>query len=400
MATVPNRYLPGDYAGSTQRHTPVGYGRRGNPFYSESAYRQRHGGHLPTDPTQQPLNRPSRTNRQAVIHRAVGRVSAALQKANPDMSRKSAAQYAKEILTHVGADGKPLYTLGRGGSIFFRGQKYSPAQIAGSTFAQRATGAFAQKQNEAAISGDPGYLQAMANLGLSRDQSVAGLQDQQRQALIEFGDPTFAGTDAQTAAEAAVNPFSTTRLQAQQYAQQQQAARSQANRLGTAYGGGLESGLSAAQQSYAGQVQDTAAKLEALLGAINTQQAGAQQAYDVGQQQARMDAYNALLASGAIHAATPPKWAIGTYAVKGYGGVPSGGGQAGHPPAPPPPGGATPQWPTPIWQAGGGGGLPSAPRPGLPGAPIGGAGGHMPPATYGQQQPLDTAALLRRYGVG
>jgi hypothetical protein len=40
------------------------------------------------------------------------------------------------------------------------------------------------------------------------------------------------------------------------------------------------------------------------------------QTYTQGQSQAALDAYNALLASGSIHAAKPPAWAVGTYQIR------------------------------------------------------------------------------------
>jgi hypothetical protein len=180
---------------------------------------------------------------------------------------------------------------------------------------QQATGALASQRNQAAIQGDPQYLQTVAQLAQARDQSLAGLDDQTRQSLIEYGDPTFAGSDAQTAAAASQNPFSTASLQRQNYQSNLSQEQQQANRLGVSAGGGI-SGRAGVQQQYAGQVQDAITKLQQLLGATAQERAMAGQTYTQGQSQAALDAYNALLASGSIHAAKPPSWAVGTYQIR------------------------------------------------------------------------------------
>jgi hypothetical protein len=208
---------------------------------------------------------------------------------------------------------------------------------------QQATGALASQRNQAAIQGDPQYLQTVAQLAQARDQSLAGLDDQTRQSLIEYGDPTFAGSDAATAAAASQNPFSTASLQRQNYQSNLSQEQQQANRLGVSAGGGAISGRQGVQQQYAGQVQDAITKLQQLLGATAQERAMAGQTYTQGQSQAALDAYNALLASGSIHAAKPPaSWAVGTYQIRkprgnggggGGGGVKPGGG--GHPGLPP-----------------------------------------------------------------
>jgi hypothetical protein len=255
---------------------------------------------------------PKTTPRRRVINSAISRVAAGIQKNQPTLNAADARKYAAIILS------RPNVTLGKGGNIFWNGKRYNASQFAGSALAQRATGLTAQTSNEAALTGSPAYLQAVAELGLQRDQATAGLDDQQHQSLIQFGDPTFAGSDAATASAAAANPYSTTRLMGTANTNQQNSIRQQANRFGTYYGGGLQSGLDQQQLAYGGQTQDATTKLQSLLTSINTQKALANQAYNVGLAGAKTDAYNQMLASG-YTAASQPQWKPGNYAVKGFG---------------------------------------------------------------------------------
>src|SRR6476659_1705328 len=333
--------------------------------------------------------RPSRVNRSLARDRAIGAVRNGLTDRGIDSNL--ALHLAKVLLTRPGVH------IERGGKLFYHGQEYDPAAFASSHLADIATGKVAEARNQKAIEGDPTYIQGLANLALARDQATAGLADQRRQALIQFGDPSFAGSDALTAGAAAANPFGTSQLLAKQYSDQKLAAANAANRAGVFYGGGEVSGQNQAQRDYAAQNQDATTQLEALLASLYQQNAMATQGYNIGQQQARLDAYNNLLASGAIHASAPPNWGVGNYAYKGFAkrGAAGGGGNRG---------GAQPGG-----QGTRAGGLP-------PGTvyPTGYPGGSPPvysPAQLGTQRqsvqtpvqyPVPTASytdLLKRYGV-
>jgi hypothetical protein len=151
------------------------------------------------------------------------------------------------------------------------------------------------------------------------------------------------------------------------------------------------------QQQYAGQVQDAVTKLQQLLGATAQERAFAGQTYTQGQSQAALDAYNALLASGAIHAAKPPNWAVGSYRIRRPAGpprhpAPGGGGGGGIPPvAVGPGGGGIVGQPPPFRPPGA---IPTPPRP-----TTANAGLNPPPPGGVTQQPLDMQAALRRYGI-
>jgi len=332
--------------------------------------------------------RPSRVSRKQAIQRAVGAVRNAFMEQGVDPNL--ALKYARVILS------RPKVEIGRGGTIYWKGQAYKPDAFATSGLANLITGKTAETKNEAAIKGDPGYLQAIAQLGLARDQATAGLSDQQRQALIQFGDPSFI-TDPTLAAEANANPFSDSRLLAAAYQNQQQAVRQSANNAGVFQGGGLTSGLNEAQRQYAGQNQDAVTKLQQLLASINLQQAQAQQAYGVGQDQAFQDAYQALLASGAIKPAQAPNFAVSGYSLHhparpaggGGGGGGAGGTAPGSAPQPGPPRGTYPtQGGYPV-------NVPPTYNP---------TGTNMParqgfPTQTTYPSPVDFAALQRRYGV-
>lgn len=334
--------------------------------------------------------RGSRVNRQLAAQRAVGAVRNGLTDRGIDS--QLALHLARVLLT------RPGVRIEKGGKILFHGTEYDPAAFAKSHLADIATGTVAQQRNQKAIEGDPGYLQAMANLGLSRDQALAGLADQRRQALIQFGDPSFAGSDALTAGAARANPFGTSQLLAKQYADQKLAAANAANRAGTYFGGGEASGQNQAQRDYAAQNQDATTQLESLLASLDQQNALANQGYSVGQNQAKLDAYNALLASGAIHAASAPNWNVGNFAYKGFArrGAAAGGAGGG--------GGAGPTGtragglpPGTVYPTGYPGGSPPVYNPtqfGVPPARAPGSAGTaypVPVLTYQEQ--------LRKYGV-
>jgi hypothetical protein len=334
-----------------------------------------------------PAPRPTRVSRQLAIQlaiqRAVGAVRNALMESGS--SPADSLRLAPVLLSRPGVQ------IGRGGDILYKGARYDATAFAASKLGQLATGAYAKAQNQKALEGDPGYIQALATLGLQRDQSIAGNDDARRQALIEFGDPSFAKGDATTAGAAGANPFSTSRLLQQAYANAQSQTANTANRAGVYQGGGLTSGLGQDLRDYAGQNQYQTELLQKLLSSLDTQNALAQQGYQVGQAGAQTDAYNAMLASG-YHALTAPDWNAGAIRVRGYGGRGGGGG------------------------AGGGGGRPGPARPPARGTyptrttyPTQGPIQYQPPAPpprgptqtqYPVPNPqFDLDAYLRRYGV-
>jgi hypothetical protein len=388
VAIVPNRYLkppkhPGPFGSP-----PQGAGKGLGAFKGAGGG----GGGKP---------RPSRINRQGIINRAAQSVQQAILVSNPTMSGADAMRFARIALT------RPGVKLGRGGNIFYKppgssgpAQRFAPAAFAKSQLVQQASGLLAQHRNEQAIQGDPQYMQTVAQLAQARDQSLAGLDDQTRQSLIEYGDPTFAGSDAATAAAASQNPFSTANLQRQQYQSNLSQEQQQANRLGVAAGGGAISGQRGVQQQYAGQVQDAVTKLQQLLGATAQERAMAGQTYSQGQSQASLDAYNALLASGAIHAAHAPAWTVGTFRIRkpsgGGGGGGAGGGGGGRPTLPPVapgyPGGPPLSGPPPPYQ---GGNPPTLTNPGLPNRTLNPTIG----TGFGAASPIDLRTTLRRYGI-
>lgn len=292
----------------------------------------RSGRGWPQAPKPPSSTRPNRTNRQRVIARAVESVATAIENANPELSAAQARHYAQVALTRPGVE----LGAGKKGMIFYQGKRYAPAAFGKIPLISAISGATARAKNQAALNANPDYQAALAQLGLARDQSTAGLADQERQALIQYGDPTFAG-DALTAGAAAENPFSTQRLERQAYDQNLLQAQQRANQLGVASGGGAISGQQAAQRQYAADTQDQVSKLQQLLAQVAGQQAAAQQAYSVGQQQAATAAYNAMLQSG-YNAAVAPNYGVGRFqlrqpsrAVKGMGGN-GGGGGGGLPP--------------------------------------------------------------------
>jgi hypothetical protein len=339
-----------------------------------------------------PLPRASRQDHQKLINRTISSVQAALEKADPTVTASQAMRFAKVMLTRPGVQ------IGRGGKIFYQGRQYAPDAFAAAPLAKLITGQKASAANQAAIQGSPDYIQALASLGLQRDQSLAGLDDTQRQALIQFGDPTYASGDALTQGAALANPFSTERLARTQYESQASAANQAANRAGVLSGGGQISGQDAAQRTYAGTLQDAVTKLQALLGAVAQQRSSAQQAYGVGQSGAASAAYQNLLASG-YHAATAPNYGVGKYSVRGFGRRGGGGGGGYNPPMLP----------------GGGTGVTGTPGQNYPAPPVpvgygGKPGGIIPPTLGGAHGPPAApqppaalsplaAQLLQRYGL-
>lgn len=286
--------------------------------------------HPPRPPAHgQPVGRNSRMDRTLARERAVGNLRNALSESGLDSN--AALRYARLILTRPGVQ------VGKGGSIYYNGRQFTAGQFANSTLARFVTGKTATARNEQAINTDPNYLQAIANLGLARDQALGQIQSNRQNALIQFGDPAFAGSDSATAGAAAANPFSTVNLMARAYQQANQGARENANRLGTYQGGGLTSGLNENQRLNAAQEQDATLKLQQLLSQLSSEQGQAGQAYSMGQQNAHLATYQQLLQAGLIHAAAPPALSMGQFHFHG---LPLyQGGPHAIPQPPPPPGG-------------------------------------------------------------
>jgi len=200
---------------------------------------------------------------------------------------------------------RPSVTIGRGGRIRHKGQRYDAADFATSALADFVTGRTAERRNKAAIEGDPGYLQELASLGLTRDEALAALDEQRRRQILDFGDPSFTN-DPRLAGEAGANPFSTSRMMRQAYDQQLSGVRQASNRLGTLFGGGYASGVAGADRAYAGQSTEAIRSLQDLLAGLSKQSAGARQSYELGRGASLQSAAQRLLESGQIHAALPP----------------------------------------------------------------------------------------------
>lgn len=249
--------------------------------------------------------RASRANRTLIADRAVANVRNALMEKG--MNATDASKYAKLALT------QPHVTLGKGGSIFYKGRRFNPAQFAQSGLVNYVTGKRASTLNQKAITGDAGYQATLAQLALARDQGNAALEAQRRDAEIQFGDPSFVQGDPLTAGAALANPNSTVALLNLQKQRADAAAGEAANRAGTYYGGGLQSGLAENQRVNVAQNQDAVTKLQQLLSQIGTGIGNANQTYAVGQNNAYQQAYQDMLKAGTIHAAAPPNLSVGGF---------------------------------------------------------------------------------------
>ncbi len=265
-------------------------------------------------------------NREQMIGKALSGIQNALIARGVDPGL--AIQYAQRVLT------RPGVAIGKGG-IHYKGQKYKPEAFASSKLADFVTGLTAEHQNQAAIQGDAGYQTDLANLTLQQQLNTAGLDEQQRRAVLDFGSPAYS-QDPTLAGEAAANPFSVQRLLAQQNAQTRAGVTASANRAGTLFGGGAQSGQAQAQQQYAGAETDATQKLVDLLAGLAQQRAQAGSIFQTGQQTALQAATQRLMESGVIHAAHAPHFSIGTYNVyhppHHSQGVPGSGGLSGAPP--------------------------------------------------------------------
>ena len=245
--------------------------------------------------------------RARVVSRALDALTQALRSGGIETG--AAQRFAQLILTRPGVVIGPK-------SISYKGQTYKPADFATSHLARWVTGAIAEAQNKAAIQNEPGYNQSLSELGLQRDISTSGLEEQRRRSILDYGDAGFAGADTLLGAQAAANPLSTSALLREAYARAQSQARQQANVAGTLFGGGLQSGLNEASRINASQTTESTRSLEDLLSALSRQRAQAEQIYSVGNTGALQQAQQRLLASGMIHAAAPPTLAMRKYKLK------------------------------------------------------------------------------------
>lgn len=244
-------------------------------------------------------------HRHEMIDTAVTNLQNALL-SRGNFTPSQALTFAKILLT------RPGVTIGKTG-IRYQGTRYDPTDFAKSPLADFVTGLKAQADNQAVIQGDPGYLADLANLGLTRDQSTAGLQDQYDRAVLDFGNAGFAGQNSILAGQASRNPFSTEALLTRAYQAQQAQAAADAALRGTAGGGGYQAAQQQGQRAYAGAYTGQVQSLQDLLANIQQQRAMAAQAYQVGQTNALQAAQQRLLASGQIHAATAPTLGLGKF---------------------------------------------------------------------------------------
>lgn len=219
---------------------------------------------------------------------------------------KAAFNFARMALSQKGV------TIGKNGKVHYKGAVYNAVDFAQSPLVKWVSGQTAKAKNEAAIKADPNYQLALANLGLARDQTNAGLDAQQRQSLLEFGDPSFVQNDPSLAAAAGANPFGTSQLLARAYQAQQNEVRNTANRAGTLFGGGYGSGMMEAQHQYAGQNYNATSALQNLLDSISMQKAQAGQSYDLGSRSALLQTQQNLAAAGTL-SASAPKLKIGKF---------------------------------------------------------------------------------------
>lgn len=248
---------------------------------------------------------------------------------------------------------RPGVKLTLGGMIEWKGKRYSPENFAATPLAKLLSGETAAAYNTAAITGDPGYLQAKAQLDMERQQNLAALDQQRTRGILDYGSGAYT-KDPTLAAQAEANPFSISKLMALQYQRAQQSVNTAANRAGTLFGGGVTSGLSEAERVNAQQRSDAVRSLTDLLSNLGMQEGAQNQGYNLGISQATLDAQQRLLSAGLLHAATTP--AYNPNGHFNYYQPPNkkkkgGGGGSGFPPPPKPPP-----------RRGGGGRVP--PRPG------------------------------------
>lgn len=290
------------------------------------------GGH--GTPSHGPRGGPRHKNKDSVRRARIDLAVSKLQNeliAN-GLSPSDAQRFAKMALSQQGV------SIGRRGGVHYKGEVYNAQQFADSPLLKFVTGEKAKAANLAALESDPNYQMALSQLGLTRDQSQAALDQTRRQALIDYGDPNFVSSDPTLAAAVAANPFSTSRLQQEAYDRQRLAAATAANRAGVTFGGGAVAGQQEAQRSFAGGTSTGVSALQGLLDSITQQTANLGQNYSLGQRSALLQTEQNLTAQGLLQSVRPPTFHIGQFKLwrpprprrRGGSGVP--------PPPPPPPG--------------------------------------------------------------
>jgi hypothetical protein len=241
--------------------------------------------------------RTGRPSAQVIFGRAFSGLIAGLE--GSGMSSPDAERYARLILSRPGVVIGPKY-------VRYKGKKFAPEAFAKTSLADLITGRTAERRNKAAIEGEPGYLTDLANLQLQRELSTGTIGDQRRRAILEFGDPRFAGADSLLGGEATANPYSTSRLLDLQHTRRLGEVRQAANRAGTLFGGGYQSGVSAENKAFGATQFDATRSLEDLLAGLDRQKAEGGRIFDVGQSTALQAATQRLLSTGALRAAKPP----------------------------------------------------------------------------------------------
>jgi len=234
--------------------------------------------------------------RGKVFNRALQQVAAGLEKRGIDAA--VSGHMAKLILSRPGVVITPK-------GVRYHDKKFTYGAFAHSPLASLISGIRAKKQNQAALESEPGYMQALAELGLQRDLQTAGLAEQRSRSILDFGDPLFAGRNRLLGAQAAANPFSTARLLERARDQSYRQVTDTANRAGTLFGGGYQSGRQEAERVSGARQFDATRSLEDLLTSLDRQKAQAQQIYQVGKSGALQGASQRLLAAG-IHSAKAP----------------------------------------------------------------------------------------------
>lgn len=221
-------------------------------------------------------------------------------------SGAEAQRFAHMALTQKGVQ------IARNGRVHYKGGIYNAVDFVNSPLIKYVTGAKAKAANEAALKADPNYQQALASLGLARDQSQAALDSQRRQTLIDFGDPSFVQNDPTLAAAVGANPFGTAQTLLRNYQGDQRVIAQRSNDLGTNFGGGQQSGMLEAQHQFAGQEANATSALQNLLQSIGMQGGQLTQNYDLGAKNALLQTQQNLQAQGLL-AAHAPKVKFGTY---------------------------------------------------------------------------------------
>jgi hypothetical protein len=203
-------------------------------------------------------------------------------------------------------------TIGRKGNVHYKGDTFKASQWSTSPLVEYVTGEKATALNQKKIEADPNYQMALSNLALTRDQSQAGLDAQRRQSLLDYGDPSFVQGDPVLAAAVAANPFSTSRLQQQNYLADQRGAAQTSNRAGTLFGGGYQSGQLEATHQFAGNSFQSTSALQNLLNALSLQGQQLGQNYNLGAQNALLQTQQNLAQAGTL-SASAPKLALGRF---------------------------------------------------------------------------------------